>query len=229
MGTTSTETVTRTQLINMALRRVGNGSPSTDEVNNAVLALNMMLKKLDVSGRWLWAISHTATSLTTVASQAAYSVGDGASNIATNILALEHVDWVQGATDTKVDIIDKARALDNPYRSDTGQPIEVFLETAALQANQRMIFFPTPAAAYSIEYYYRRRLYDFTAATDNPDFPGEWVDTLKKALAADLAPEYGLTLPERNDLRLEAQQALRDMNATNAEDPPTHNLVTLYY
>lgn len=227
MGTTSTENITRTALVRRSLRRIGNANPSNSEVSLAVESLNFLIKRIDVEGRWLWAISNTATDLATVIGQRSYNVADD--GIDSNILQLEAVDKVQGNNRTALDIIDKSKSLTTVNRDLTGQAIEIYLETAPLQANQKIHVFPTPSLSEDLEYYFRRRLYDFTAAADNPDMPGEWIDALTKRLAAEMSPEYGLPIQERNDLRLEANEAMRLVGSENAEEAPVQTLKTLYF
>jgi hypothetical protein len=228
MGTVSTANVTRSELVRMAFRRIGVANPSQDEMANAVVNLNALIKRVDVEGRWLWAINATATTLATVNAQKSYAVGTG--GIAANILELEQVFYMQSANNSiPLEIIESSDFMSSVYRDDTGQPVQVYLETAPVLANQKLWVRPTPDAAYNLEYYYRRRIYDFTLATDNPDMPGEWIDALKKRLSADLAPEYGIPLDVRNDLRLEAQEAMRLVNADNAEAAPESTLQTIYF
>ena len=50
-------------------------------------------------------------------------------------------------------------------------------------------------------YTYKRPLYDFDAAGDNPDMPQGWNRYLIYRLAEDLAPEYGIALDERSWLK----------------------------
>ena len=51
---------------------------------------------------------------------------------------------------------------------------------------------------------------DFTAASQNPEFPIEWGEPLVYGLADRLAPEYGLPLPERQMLKFEADSKIDD-------------------
>lgn len=46
---------------------------------------------------------------------------------------------------------------------------------------------------------------DFTASTDEPDFPQEWYEAVKYGLAVRLAPEYGLSNEQRLLLKKEAE------------------------
>ena len=52
---------------------------------------------------------------------------------------------------------------------------------------------------------------DFDAAGDNPEFPIEWGNTLIWLLAADIAPEYGLTLAEIAYLEAKSEFKLNEL------------------
>ena len=54
---------------------------------------------------------------------------------------------------------------------------------------------------------YKRPLYGFDAAGDNPDMPSGWNRYLLYRLAYDLAPEYGIALDERMWMRNEFMEA----------------------
>jgi hypothetical protein len=56
-------------------------------------------------------------------------------------------------------------------------------------------------------YTYKRPLFDFDSATDNPDMPLGWETYLIYQLAHDLAANYGLPLQERAWLKSEAKSA----------------------
>lgn len=43
-----------------------------------------------------------------------------------------------------------------------------------------------------IYFYFQREIEDFDSASDNPDFPVQYLRALKYALAADIAPEHGV-------------------------------------
>lgn len=60
---------------------------------------------------------------------------------------------------------------------------------------------------------------DFDAASNNPQFPIEWGNAIIWNLAAELAPEYPVALPERRLLTIQAGeklQALLDYDVENA-------------
>lgn len=59
--------------------------------------------------------------------------------------------------------------------------------------------------------YYRRPLYEFTAATDNPDMPTQWTRLLEYRLASDLADPAGVPLDQRLLLQGKAKGAYDDI------------------
>jgi hypothetical protein len=59
--------------------------------------------------------------------------------------------------------------------------------------------------------YYRRPLYDFDAATDNPDMPSQWTRLLEYRLASDLADMHGVGLEERALLNAKAKGSYDDI------------------
>jgi len=66
-------------------------------------------------------------------------------------------------------------------------------------------------------YEYKRPLYDFDVATDNPDIPQGWYRFLLYALIADLGDSYGLPIDERN--RFDAKAVLALENALGISIP----------
>lgn len=65
-------------------------------------------------------------------------------------------------------------------------------------------------------------LEDFDAAANNPDFPQEWLDAIVYGLADRLAPSYGVPLPERQDLRMQAREFLEDVLNWDVEPESTY-------
>ena len=231
MGTTSTETVTRTELIDLSLRQLGNVNPSNADRANALIVLNAILKQLDPKADWRWTWVLTPGSITTVANQRAYDVATD--SLAANIFRIDSVEKVTGSapSDTldPIIVVDSYDAITNVDREGSGEPVKAYLEKAPVLANQKLHFFPTPDTVYTYQYTYRRRLYDFTASTDNPDFTGEWNYTLAVILADKMAREYGLSAEDRRDLRAESRELEQEMIAANSETQYVPTIETLYY
>ena len=95
-----------------------------------------------------------------------------------------------------------------------GAPVHVFYQP--LRNSGRINVWPLPDAYWqvngSLYLRYHRPYQDFTAGTDEPDFPIEWNLVLIYGLAIVLAPEYGLDVEQRNmlkeDYKMFLEQAL---------------------
>jgi len=230
VGTTADFDVTRDQLVDLGLSLVGVSSPSQTDRTLANLLLNSLLRNLDKRGDWLWTIDQTETTLTLISGQSEYLAGTGASLISPNISKLEYAAVYIGSDHEELVILNTKEALRTYLRDESnGQPEAVHLETAKLLADQKMQFFPTPNSAYSVRYTYRRPLYDFDGATNNPDFPAGFVLPLQKLLASEHAPHYGLPLPERQLLSAEGMQQFELAKADHASRPAYQPLKTEYF
>lgn len=203
IGTTSDFNLTRNRLIKRAFSRIGIGEPSDEDMAFGVETLNEMIRSLDARGRWLHAISTSPSSLTLVGGQRAYVTGSLATNINPRIIQLIHVGLKQGNTQIDMNIV----TVDSIVRADliTGQPTDVYFEKHADPAENRLIFDPIPNQAYEMLYTFRRPLYDFASAGENPDFPSEALKALRYQLAYELSPDYGKSVTEQQKLQLDAE------------------------
>lgn len=225
----SNATITRTQLIERAFRRIGIGSPQTSEVALAIALLNDICKELDTEGRWLWTISNTPSSLTLIAAQASYGAGSGASLIPLYMIGLERLELQVGSVPyLPLTLLSRDDWFRSPLRATSGQPLEAYFDAKASSSNSLLWLAPTPDAAYTANLFYRRRLYDFDNASDNPDFPADWNQRLVKRLAQELAPEYGIPLQERLKIESEVKQAMDAAAASNSE-PATKKRAKVEY
>lgn len=225
----SNATINRTKLIERSFRRIGVSSPTATEKANAVDLLNDIIKGLDTEGKWLWAISNTPTLLTLTSGNRTYSVGTAPTGIPTYILQLETFDLIQGSTYTPLTIIGKSEAMSTSLREGTGEPSLVYLEKFPSMSAQKIHVFTTPNGTYNAQYTYRRRLYDFDAASDSPDFPQDWAQRLVKILSYELSPEFGIPLTEREILRIEAEGAINKGHASNVDESGQVPVQTVYY
>lgn len=228
----SNAVITRSRIIQRAFRRVGKFNPTTQETALSVELLNMIVKNLDEEGRWLWAINNTPTNLNLVAGTQTYSVGTVPSGIANNILKLENFELVQGANLVPLQILTKTEAVETALRESNGTPSAVYLETATNMLNQKIWVYTNPTSNDTAQYYYRRRLYDFDNANDNPDFPQDWGLRIIAVLTFELSKEYGGINPtERELMRADAENAINQGIAANANESadPTYPLKTIYY
>lgn len=226
----SDSTLTRDRILRRAFARVGYDSPSTSELATGAEILNDVCADLDPQGRWLWTISNTESTFTTVANQRAYSVGVGASNIQNYILELQTMVIVRGTSRDEIRIIGKNESIES-YELETtsGEPYLAHLKVTPDPANQTIILLPTPDAAYTINYTFQRMIYDFDSANDTPDFPRSMRLDLIKILAAELAPEFGATMQDRQALFAEAELAKKMMKAKNKERKDATRVCAQYF
>lgn len=229
-GTTADFDLSRTELIKSALRLLGETEPSTTEISHGAQALNILTRHLDTKGDHLWTISNTENTLTLVAGQQAYVTGVLATTIKTNILKLAYASVYIGTNYEDLMLLDKPQSLRTPLRGESqSQPVAAYLERAKLLTGNRLLFYPTPNSAYTVKYAYRRPLYDFDTATDNPDFPSEFLKPLKYLLAYELSPEYGTPIQERQGHLSDGERAWKEATAFNSDRPSYKTLATEYF
>lgn len=230
VGTTADFDVSRNELIRMSLRSIGVTEPSNQEILDGAQVLNTLVRHLDERGNHLWAVSNTLSTVTLVANQQAYVTGVGANNIAANISELAYCSVLIGTEYEDLTLLDKPSSLRTRLKSDSNaQPIAVHLEKGKLLSSNRMLFYPTPNAAYTVKYNYKRPIYDFDTTTDNPDFPSSFILPLKKLLAYELSQEYGVPAAERQELLTMGEKGWADALAARADKPAYTTLRTEYF
>lgn len=230
VGSTADFDLTRNQLIDRAFKKVGVEEATTDQINDAAIVLNVLIRHLDARGQWLWAIDNTESTLTLVSSQQEYATGATSTTIATNILRLEYAAVLNGTDRKPLTILDKATSLRTHLQDDTSsEPVAVHLERKKLLTDNIMLFYPTPNSAYSVVYKYRRPLFDFDATTDNPDVPGEFVKPLISLLAVDLGEEYGMPLQERQLLEVRGERQFDEARGFHASRSNHEPVETEYF
>lgn len=202
MGTSGSYdyTQTRDDIIKRALRLIGalaqGETPTTDQVTEAAIALNGLVKAWQADGMPLWAISQKT--LTLVSGQSTYTV-----STPKPLKVLQA--WNHNTTsnvDVPMRIITKQEYNILGNKTSTGNPIQLYYDPRRDSGDFHL--FPVPStveqSANIIQYVCQIPFEDFDAATDNPDFPQEWYDAVTYGLATRLAPEYGLPIPDRKTL-----------------------------
>lgn len=75
-----------------------------------------------------------------------------------------------------------------------------------------------------LRYLYKRPLFDFDLATDNPDIPSGWARYLVWRLAHDLCPEFDVDMESRQWLKAEYMEAREEVfNSTRTQIDTAHN------
>lgn len=217
----------RDSLIAGALRIAGataqGETPTATQVTEAAEALNMFVKALQADGMPLWAIKKYAVTLTATAD---YTVGVGST--VNTPKPLKVIQAFLHNTTTEIDIpmriLTRQEYEQLGNKTSTGQPIQLFYEP--LLTTGVLHLFPVPdttsIANCTVKLVYQRPFEDFDVSTDEPDFPQEWYDAIKFGLADRLAPEYGLALQERQDLRSRAKELRTEALGFGTEEGSIH-------
>jgi len=203
--------VTRDQIIAGALRMIGataqGETPTATQVTEASEALNMLVKAWQADGMPLWGLSEY--DMTLVAGQREYNIGVGQTiNIPKPLRVIQIWNTnISGNIDTPMRVLTKQEYNTLGNKQSSGIPIQGYYNP---QRDYGILsLFPVPdtnaASNYHVTIVYQRPFEDFDSASDNPDFPQEWIEALKYGLAVRLAPEYGLPLEQRQLLLKEAK------------------------
>lgn len=107
-----------------------------------------------------------------------------------------------------------------PNKTTAGEPINFHYERKT--GAGRFYIWPvadsTSVSDYTIDLVYQIPIEDMDSATDDFDFPPEWLEPLAYGLAVRLAPRYGLNIGERRMLQIEADIALETVKDYDVED-----------
>lgn len=116
--------------------------------------------------------------------------------------------------DTPIGEMSRSDYFDLPVKTNTGLPNQFYYDPG--RATGTLYIWPSPSVVTNIlKITYLRPIEDFDAATNDPDFPQEWLETLKYQLAVRIAPEYGVSL--RPEITSMASVLLENMNSWDRE------------
>lgn len=198
--------VTRDDIINRALRLLGvvaqGETPTTDQVTEAAVALNGLVKAWQAEGMPLWAIKSYNVPLTNGTSS--YEIGLSKTvNIPKPLKVIQayNHDTISNV-DIPMRIITRQEYNMLGNKTSSGNPIQVYYQPLSDYGVLNVFPVPTTEEATNnvITIHYQRPFEDFDVSTDNPDFPQEWYDAITYGLATRLAPEYGLSSVDRKAL-----------------------------
>lgn len=198
-------TLNRDQVITGALRKLGvlpsGGTPTTAQVNDAVDALNGIVKVFQADGMPLWKIS--SQSFTVTSGTNSYTVGPSQTiDIPKPLRIIQALYTVSGGTPTPMRVENRYDFNDLPTSS--GSPITLYYQP--LRTTGTIKLWPTPDnSTTSITFHYQSPFEDMDGASNDFDFPSEWIMALIYTTAWALAPEYGVPPNDRGILQKEAE------------------------
>lgn len=191
--------VTRNELIAGALRICGviapGETPTAAMYTGGSEALNMIAKAWQSDGMPLWVIREYTLTLTNATNE--YTITPK---------LLKVIQALNRNTSTNVDIPMRIVTRDEYNRlgnkTTSGNPILIWSTPNLTTTTVKVYPVPTPveAAGNTLLLTYQKEFSDFDSASDNPEFPSEYFDALKFALASRLSYEYGLDVQDRKQL-----------------------------
>ena len=203
------------QLIDGALRLIGviasGETPSAQESNDALGALNQMLLSWSAAGVPVYQVSRDTLSLTGAAS---YTIGPSGAIPTARPVKLKSAQVSSGGVSVDVEIVTaerwtrfKDRTLTGKFASELYYDGGFPLGTIAL--------WPAPVTGGTLELYSLKPLTAFTSLSDTINLPPGYEHALRFALASVLAPEYGATMSP--DATANAQQAMTSIGTLNTQ------------
>jgi hypothetical protein len=215
----STYTVTRDQIITLALRKLGvleiGSSPDADTVSNAAMSLNLIIKQLSTDGLKLWKVSEIIVPLTS--GQTQYTLGGSTSTLMydalnpTVAITDKPLKVIQGfyrnlqstpSVDTPVMLVSKQEYNVLGSKFSTGTANTIFYDPRKLNGVLYVYLTPDLNAQTNIQLHIvaQMPLDDLTTALEVPDFPNEWMNCLVWNLADQLSLEYGVPMNARQEI-----------------------------
>lgn len=213
----TTFTVTRDQIIQLALRKLGvleiGDTPDAATIANASLALNLLVKQMSTDGLKLWKINELTIPLAN--NQTKYVIGPASSGVV-DLDTDKPLKLIQGflrnttvtpPIDIPMTLISKQEYNILGSKQSTGVVNSIFYDVR--QNNGDLYVYLTPntqtASMYDLHIIVQQPLADINKAQDIPEFPNEWMNTLVWNLADQLAIEYSVPANHRIEIAARAK------------------------
>jgi hypothetical protein len=211
MAQTDTYTLTRTEIITAALRKLGvleaGESASTSQLADGVQALSLLFKELNHMSACRWLIASTTLDL----ANATYSYGS-ADGLANNIHEILYVSYRDStAVESPVEIVDPIRYASITSKTAAGAITTLLFNRHETLSSQTITVCPAPATVTTEKLFYA---YEATiqvpgAASDTLDLPMGWQRYALLRLTSDLAHEYGVGVNEIGVIESKADKAFQ--------------------
>lgn len=211
MSTSGTTTwkLNRNEIISAALRKLGvlsgGSSPSTYQITDGTQALNALVKGLQTDGMPLWAIK--SYTFTTILGDPDYQIGPGQALDAAKPLKVLQAwrNQSNNYSNVPLNIYTNYNYDLLPLAISSGTPVNLYYQP--MREYGMINLWPKPSdATTSITIRYQAPFEDMTSSTDDLDFPSEWTEAVIYLLAVRLAPEYGVPIMDRQQLKKEADE-----------------------
>ena len=236
----STFTVTRDQIIQLALRKLNvldlGETPDSAAVANASLALNLFIKQCATKGLKIWKTQELVIPM--VENQYIYTLGGQSSdpmydsfNLVTPITD-KPLKVIQGwyrnnqitpPVDTPLQLLSKQEYNTLGSKQSTGVANSIFYDVKQNNGYLYVYLEPNSYVAENLEIHLvaQMPMNDLNRGQDIPDFPNEWMNTLVWNLADQLAIEYSVPLNHRQEIALRSKMYLDELTDWDIEPTST--------
>jgi len=229
----TTFTVTRDQVITMALRKLGvielGDTPDSTTIQACALTLNLFIKQMATEGLKLWKVNELTLPL--VNGQVKYVIGPptyGAVDLNTDKPLKLIQAWIRNTTvtpntDTMVTVFSQQEYNMLGSKQSSGVVNSIYMENRSTTANLYVYVAPnaTTATNYQLHIVVQQPIGDILRAQDILDFPVEWMNTLVWNLADQLAIEYSVPQNHRQEIIARAKQYREELGAWDVEASST--------
>jgi hypothetical protein len=213
---------TRDQIIFAALRKcraydTDGGSPEAYQTRDAAEALNLILKRLQLEGTLLWVQQDVEVNL--AKGKASYTIGPTGYVTTSRPLRIfdPMIRDISDDSDVPLDPYSKMDYANLTNKTATGKPSAIYYSR---QINDGIIYvWPVPdSSKYKLKVTAEVQLQDFDASGNTAYMPSYAYSYFVWALAAEIAPEYGLDLQEQQLLEVKAERFKTDLLAFEEEE-----------
>jgi len=226
-------TVTRDQVIQLALRKLGvlelGQQPDPATVANASLALNLFIKQMATKGLKLWKVNQVIVPL--VAGQTSYVLGPastGTVDVNTDkplklIQAFLRNTSVTPYIDTPLQILSQQEYNTLGSKFSQGTSNSVYYEVRNTTGNiyTYLTADSNTSTNYDLYLTVQQPMADLNTGKDIPDFPTEWMNTLVWNLADQLSIEYSVPATKTAEIGARAKAYREDLEDWDVEATST--------
>lgn len=223
--------LTRDEIIGLALRRCSafakGETPGAQDVTDAAMTLNAIVKEWAADGMPLWKIS--TFTITPVASTASYQIKSGGTVNRYPPLRIIQA-WYQNTStnaDTPLNLVTRDEYNLLSPKTQTGTPNQLYYNPPGNQGNTSqepsgtVYLYNVPDSAFvasnTIYCVGEFMFEDFDASGDYPDFPSNFNNALAWQLALELSHEYGVPPQQRAQLKAQAKESKTNALLNGAE------------
>jgi hypothetical protein len=238
----SSFTISRDQIINLALRKLGvidiGNTPDAETIADAALNLNLMIKQMSTEGLKLWKVQEIVMPVT--ANVTTYQLGAGGVNVYDSFdttfttpitdkpLKLLQA-WYRNTSsaptviDTPLTLFSKQEYNMLGSKTSTGVANSVFYDYKTTYGTLYVYLTPDSYSQTNLNLHLvvQMPLQDISQAQAIPDFPNEWMNCLVWNLADQLAIQYSVPQNHRVEIAQRAAMYKEQLTAWDVESYST--------